>query len=146
MTITFPGRCTSNIWSRQPRSGVNFLKYISSTNWEADRKSLLTLHKTLIHSKLDYGTQVYSSAPDSTLYRLDIIQNQCLHICLGALRYTSISRMEMEAVIPPLHLRHDYLSMKYAFKVSRHRDQNHPSWPNLQYSDTLTCTNIQATC
>ena len=39
---------------------LNLLKVLSHTNWGADRTVLLQLYRSLIRSKLDYGSIVYT--------------------------------------------------------------------------------------
>ena len=46
---------------------LNLLKVLSHTNWGADRTVLLQLYRSLIRSKLDYGSIVYGSARKSYL-------------------------------------------------------------------------------
>ena len=58
---------------------------------------------------LDYGSPVYGSASGATLRRLDVFQNKCLRMCLGALRCTRMGRLEVEAIIPSLQLQRDGL-------------------------------------
>ena len=41
---------------------LNLLKVLSHTNWGADRTVLLQLYRSLIRSKLDYGSILYGSA------------------------------------------------------------------------------------
>ena len=98
---------------------LNVLKYLRGTTWGADRKSLLMVYKSLIRSHLDYGSPVYGSASDATLRRLNVFQNECVRMCLGALRCTRVERMEVEANIPPLPVRRDALLMAYAIKTAR---------------------------
>ena len=40
----------------------NLLRLVSGTAFGADKKTLITLYKPLILSKLDYGTQAYNPA------------------------------------------------------------------------------------
>ena len=44
---------------------LNLLKVLSHTNWGADRTVLLQLYRSLIRSKLDYGSILYGSARKS---------------------------------------------------------------------------------
>ena len=46
---------------------LNLLKVLSHTSWDADRTTLLHLYRSLIRSKLDYGSIVYGSARKSYL-------------------------------------------------------------------------------
>lgn len=41
---------------------LNILRVLSNTSWGADRISLMKVYQGLIHSKIDYGCIVYSSA------------------------------------------------------------------------------------
>ncbi|KAK3871092.1 hypothetical protein Pcinc_023738 [Petrolisthes cinctipes] len=61
---------------------------LRGTTWGANRKSLLMVYKTLIRTKLDYGSQVYGSASDTTLGRLDVYQNKCLSVFGSSEVYT----------------------------------------------------------
>ncbi|KAK4324253.1 hypothetical protein Pmani_005093 [Petrolisthes manimaculis] len=77
------------------------------------------VYKTLIRTKLEYGSQVYGSASDTALERLDVYQNKCLRVCLGALKCTRIARMEVEVNIPPLRLRRDQLAINTTMSTIR---------------------------
>ena len=95
----------------------NLLKIISSTHWGADKKTLLTLYRSLIRSKLDYGCIVYGSARRSYLKALDPIVHQALRICLGAFRSSPAESLYAEAGEPPLELRRLRLSLNYFLKL-----------------------------
>ena len=66
---------------------LNLLKVLSHTSWGADRTTLLHLYRSLIRSKLDYGSIVYGSARKSYLQMLDTVHNQGLRLALGARIY-----------------------------------------------------------
>ena len=76
-------------------------------------------YKSLIRSHLDYGSPVYGSASDAILRRLDVFQNVCLRMCLGALQCTRVGRLEVEANIPPLRLWRDGLLLAYGLSTVR---------------------------
>ena len=59
---------------------LNLLKVLSHTNWGADRTVLLQLFRSLIRSKLDYGSIVYGSARKSYLMMLDTVHHQGLRL------------------------------------------------------------------
>ncbi|KAK4325410.1 hypothetical protein Pmani_004005 [Petrolisthes manimaculis] len=72
-----------------------------------------------IRSRVDYGSIVYGSASESVLKGVDVVQNACLRVCLGALRCTRIERLEVESQVPPLRLRRDQLMLTYFAKKAR---------------------------
>ena len=74
------------------------------------------VYKYLIRSNLDYGSPVYGFGSEPTLRRLDVLQKECVRMCLGALRCTRVARMEVEADIPPLKHRRDVLVLLYGIK------------------------------
>ena len=69
---------------------LNLLKVLSHTNWGADRTVLLQLYRSLIRSKLDYGSIVYGSARKSYLMMLDTVHHQGLRLALGAFRTSPV--------------------------------------------------------
>ena len=97
---------------------LNLLRVVSSTKWGTDEKTLLHLYRTLIRSKLDYGSVVYSSARKSYLQMLDPVQNHALHFCLGAFRTSPVSSLHVEANEMPLGLRGRTIAAQYCLKVS----------------------------
>ncbi|GFO00731.1 RNA-directed DNA polymerase from mobile element jockey [Plakobranchus ocellatus] len=74
-------------------------------DWGADRATLLRLHRTLVRSKLDYGSVTYGSANKHVLRALDPIHHQGLRIALGAFRTTPIKSLYAEAGEPSLEHR-----------------------------------------
>jgi hypothetical protein len=92
---------------------LNVMRMLKGTDFGTDKNSLLLLYKSLIRSKIDYGAQIYSSACPSFLKKLDGIQNAALRLALGALRSTLARELELEAGIPPLHLRRQEHTLKY---------------------------------
>ncbi|GFN99061.1 RNA-directed DNA polymerase from mobile element jockey [Plakobranchus ocellatus] len=67
------------------------------TYWGADGATLLKLYRTLVRSKLDYGSVVYGSAKKHVLRALDPIHHQGLRISLGAFRTSPIKSLYAEA-------------------------------------------------
>lgn len=66
-------------------STVTLLKYLLGPSWGADWKSLLMIYKSLVWAKLEFGAQVCGYATCITQKWQDVIQNQCIKICFGAL-------------------------------------------------------------
>ncbi|KAG5860954.1 hypothetical protein JTB14_033349 [Gonioctena quinquepunctata] len=67
---------------------LNLLRTLANREWGSDRQTLLMMYRTLIRSKLDYGSTAYASATNSSLKRLDTIQNSALRIDLGKQKKT----------------------------------------------------------
>ena len=114
---------------------LNLLKVVSHRDWGGDSQTLLKLYRTLVRSKLDYGSIVYGSARKSYLQMLDPIQNLSLRLCLGAFRTSPIESLQVEANEPPLSIRRNRLALQYAIKVkSNSTNPTHQSIFDPRYS------------
>ena len=76
---------------------LNLLKVLSHTNLGVDRTVLLQLYRSLIRSKLDYGSMIYGYARKSYLMMLDTVHHQGLRLALGAFRKSSVESLYVEA-------------------------------------------------
>ena len=92
---------------------LRLLKTLSHVSWGADRKTLITLHTTLILSILDYGCHIYSSASPTYLSYLDPVHTQGLRLALGAFRSSPVESLYVETGIPSLSYRRSRLSLNY---------------------------------
>uniref|UniRef100_UPI00397F4D94 hypothetical protein n=1 Tax=Salmonella sp. s54496 TaxID=3159665 RepID=UPI00397F4D94 len=64
---------------------------LSHTDWGMDRLTLLTLYRSLLRSKLDFGCMIYGAARKYHLKQIETIENEALRIFLGAFRTSPIS-------------------------------------------------------
>ena len=103
---------------------INLLKTLASSKCKTDATILLNVYKALLLPKLEYGSQAYFSAPAYILQPLNVIHNQCLRICLGALRTTPLESLYVESNIMSLEARRQLANIKYFFRVSRIDKQN----------------------
>ena len=92
---------------------LNLLKVLSHTNWGADRTVLLQLYRSLIRSKLDYGSIVYGSARKSYLMMRDTVHHQGLRLALGAFRSSPVESLYVEAEESSLYLLREKLALQY---------------------------------
>ena len=99
------------------QKALNLLRVVAHTDWGADRKVLLNLYRTIIRSKLDYGSIIYGSARKSYLEMLDPIHHQGLRLALGAFRTFPSESLLAEANEPSLYNRRLKLPMQYALKL-----------------------------
>ena len=67
------------------QTALSLLRVVAYTDWGADRKVLLHLYRTVVRSKLDYGSVVYCSARESYLKALDKIHHQRIRLADEAL-------------------------------------------------------------
>ena len=99
------------------QKALNLLRVVGHSDWGADKITLLKLYRTLVRSKLDYGSIVYGSAKKHILKNLDPIHHQGLRIALGAFRTSPVQSLYAEAGEPSLENRRMKLSMNYFLKI-----------------------------
>ena len=97
---------------------LDVLKVLSNTKWEGDRSVVLNLYRSLVKSKLDYGSIVYGSARKSYLKSLDTIHHQDLRLALGAFRTSPVESLYAESNEPSLYTRRETLSLQYTTKLA----------------------------
>ena len=97
---------------------LDILKVLSNTNWGGDRPVLLNLYRSLVRSKLDYGSIVYGSARKSYLKCIDTIHHQGLRLALGAFRTSPVESLYAESNEPSLYTRREKLSLQYTTKLA----------------------------
>jgi ribonuclease HI len=105
---------------------LNILKIINRNNQGTDARTLLRIYRALVRSKLDYGSQVYGTAPKTYLEPLDPIHHKGLRLCLGAYRSSPNESICVEACEPELKLRREMLQMQYFVRTLQFLPQNKP--------------------
>ena len=103
------------------QKALNLLRVVAHTDWGADRKVLLHLYRSIVRSKLDYGSIVYGSARESYLKTLDTIHHQGIRLALGAFRTSPADSLLVEANEPSLNDRREKLSLQFALKLKSNR-------------------------
>nr|CAH7750976.1 unnamed protein product [Callosobruchus chinensis] len=138
--ITFYERLT---WKQHIRGlvhscqkALNILKCLANKHWGSDGKTLLSLYRSLIRSKIDYGCIAYASASPSTLKQLDTLHNSALRLILGAFRTTPVDSLYCESGEAPLHSRRQILSLAHAAKVKS--NPRHPVYKKISPSRSTT--------
>ena len=107
----------TSVTSEKCVKAVSLLRVVAHTSWGADQHPLLHLYRSLVCSKLDYGSVVYGSARESYLRILDPTQNHAMRLCLGAFRTPSASSMCVQTNEPPLYIRRRMLSIQYSLRL-----------------------------
>ena len=65
-----------NYISQKCEKAMNLLKVVSKMDWGADRNVLVRLYRAFVHSRMEYGCAVFSSARKSYLKKLEPIQTR----------------------------------------------------------------------
>ena len=99
---------------------LHLLKKLSHTKWGSDRSTLLYLHKTLILSKIDYGSHLYASASANLLRRLDPLHNAGLRYATGAFRSTPVVSLYSETGLCSLDQRRVEYSLNFYSRTLRY--------------------------
>lgn len=102
---------------------MNIIKALSSISYGSNTNTLLQLYKSLIRSKLDYASIVYSSASPKTLQSLDSVHHQGIRLSLGAFKSTRITSILAESGEPCLDKRRHLLAINYV--INLRRNPNH---------------------
>ena len=108
---------------------LNLMRVLSHTHWGGDSRTLLKIYRSLIRSKLDYGSIVFMKAKDEVLKPLDVIHHAGIRLALGAFRSSPVESLYVEANELPLSLRREELAMKYALKIKSNK--NNPTYQSL---------------
>ena len=101
---------------------LNLMRVLSHTHWGGDTRTLMKIYRSLIRSKLDYGSIVFMNAKDEVLRPLDVIHHAGIRLALGAFKSSPIESLYVEANELPLSLRRDEQAMKYALKIKSNKN------------------------
>lgn len=108
---------------------LNLMKVISKQNWGADRNSLLKIYKTTVLSVLDFGCQIYNSASNSLLKKLDPIHHLGIRLSSGAYHSSPVLSICSEAGELPLKFRRKLLCLNLTLNTAS--QDNHPIRNNI---------------
>ena len=100
------------------RKSLNFLKVVIHQSWGQNTKILLYLSTALIRSKITYGQEVYFSAPNHLLKKLESIDCKAYKLALGLPTHASNSQSYMAANVLPLAEYRQLASAKYLLRCN----------------------------
>ena len=72
------------------------MRKASRHDWGGDRSTLELMYTSLVRSKIDYASFLYSKAADCHLIKLDRIQYEAIRIITGNYKCTVIDNLEAE--------------------------------------------------
>lgn len=108
---------------------ISLLKSIVSLKWGADQNTVMLLYRSLIRSKLDYGSIIYCSASKTNLDIIKAIPTEVMRIASGAFRTTPVATLHVLTNEIPIEMRRMKLTMQYYFKT---RSQlSNPAYNNI---------------
>ena len=100
----------------EARKRLNFLKIVSTQSWCQDTKTLLHWSVSLFRSKLIYGQEVYVSAPNTLLRKLQSIDSKAIKLAIGVLVHTNTSKSYSEAGMMSLSEQRKLSVSKYVIR------------------------------
>ena len=112
------------------------IKLMAKYSKNTKRETFLRIYKALVLPKLDYGCQVYGTAKESLLLRLDPIHHAALRISTGAFRTSNRFSLYVESFVPSLWDRRKFLNLCYMFRSQRiPRDDRLCEWEDDRYDE-----------
>lgn len=100
-------------------SRLNIIKILSHTSWGSNSNTLIKIYKSLILSKLTYGSFLWINAKQSILKKIDSIHNTGLRMAIGAFRSSPVSSIHNLANIPPLIIHRKMTTSLLATRLAR---------------------------
>ena len=96
---------------------LNIMKSLTSTKWGAHRNLMTTFYTSYIKSRITYGVQAFSSASQTILSKLEVIQNSAIRIITGLRKSTPIPTIQFESSILPMNTVLNMYVIKYFYKI-----------------------------
>ena len=87
------------------KKALNLMRNVAGQGWGAGKKAQLCIYKALIRSRIEFGHEVYYTASDHQLSRLDTVQRRALLRCCGAFCTTANNVLQQDCGEMPLALR-----------------------------------------
>ena len=99
------------------QKSLNVLKVLSHKTWGSDRLCLLRLYRSVVRSRLDYGSFIYGSARPSALKALDPVHHLGLRLATGAFRTSPVLSLYAEANELSLERRRFFFGFMYSLRI-----------------------------
>ena len=115
----FTGLPQINALKKKCTTDLNAIKIMVKYSKASDMNFLLRIYRSLILSKLDYGSQIYGTVGVSYLTRLDTVHHAALRLCTGAYRTTDSQSLYVEANEPSLTNRRLLLDLQFFVRTKR---------------------------
>jgi ribonuclease HI len=116
---------------------LRVIKTLSHLEWGAEYSILLNLYRTLVRSKLDYGSICYGNSNCNLSKILDPVHNTGIRCAIGAFRSSPISSLLAITGEPPLQYRRLRLSLKYITRILSTPDNSTIHYLNINQSPSV---------
>ncbi len=110
---------------------LNIMRCLTGSECGASKRALRDVYVALMRPVIEYGSIMYRSASKTSLKKLEVIQNQALRICCGAIRTSPACAVQVEMGELPLNLRFKQLMMNYWANLKGHNEIRHPTVKDL---------------
>ena len=124
----------------------NIFSVLVKRNFGPSTQSLITLFKTLIRSKADYGLIVYGAAAKSHLNKLDTALRIPMRLILGSFKCTPTEDLYVETGLEPTSLHREWLAARYTIQLGRKPLNAAYSAVHLTATGPSTLTPTHAPC
>lgn len=97
---------------------VNIIKYLNSKKSNCNLNTIISIIRSIILSKIDYGLPIYGKCAKSTLQLISTPYHAAIRNSIGAFRTTPIKNILVEAGLPNLTARTEFLTWQILKKVN----------------------------
>lgn len=104
------------------QKGINIMRMISGVTWGAHPLVLLNIYRCLVRSHFDYSGTIISTASNTRLHKIDVLQYRALRIIMSHLQSTPKQIINFETLETPLQIRRESVTFKYYINRSQYLD------------------------
>ena len=111
------------------KNRLSILKALTGTSWGQQKETIVATYKALIDSVFSYAAPVWfpvAGSSNSSVNKLQMVQNAALRIATGCHRMTSIDHLHVEAEIMTVR---EHLNMLCSQFLATCLQESHPSFP-----------------
>lgn len=126
---------------------LNVPKWLSRTKINCNTNTLITILKTTLLPKIDYGLIFFGNAPNSILRKIQTIINTAIRIKLEAFRTTPTNNLLLEANINTIFERREFLIAKSIKNLSLAKQSpTHNILSQIKTNKTKKTPSVLCTC
>ena len=117
--------------AKKASSRLSVLRALADSSFGHDKECLTLTFKSIIRPFFDYAAPiVYPNYSDTSIERLQLVQNKCLRLITGCHKAASIDHLHSESLVLPVKSHLHLLSSQY---LARALNPSNPSHPHVAY-------------